>query len=237
MDLSKLPRLSQTPAPPPGTSPDAPPEPPVPRSEAQGFPVTPVGSPPVQGVPLFCRCGAQLPPGTRFCSNCGASFAEATGVRRAEPIGGMWIEAFMSVAVGLFLLFMVPATVKYYGHRWFGLNTGPFVDPFTNQPVDYATYTDGSRKLYRDLPNYWNDVAVTAFALVLILEGIVFAVVRNRWVILGTAVLTAIVTVGNLIYLVSTFSTMGFAPISALAVIFGILMAGYQFRMFFELRR
>src|SRR5688572_31525345 len=121
MDLSKLPRLSQTPPPPPGQNPDAPPEPPI--GSQHGFPVIPTGgqpagpqaAPAAVGVPLYCRCGAQLAPGMRFCSNCGAAFAEATGSRRAgDYVGGFWIEAFLSVGIGVFLLVMAPTGLSYW---------------------------------------------------------------------------------------------------------------------------
>ena len=226
MDLSKLPKLSQTP----------------PSANNAQTPADASDAAPAK-VELFCRCGAPITPGTNFCSHCGANYYEAVGGRggRArddyEGPGPLWIEAFLAIAVGLFLLLMIPGTMKYYGHRWFGINTGPFVDPFTNQPVDYATYTDGSRKLYVDLPNYWSDTAVSAFALVLILEGIVLVFFRNRWVVLTTALLTVAVTLGNLIYVCATFSTYGIAPFSMVAVIIGVLMAAYQFHYYKELSR
>ncbi len=230
MDLSKLPKFSQTPA--PGDNAAPLPEAGAPAASGSAAPAK---------VELFCRCGAPITPGTNFCSHCGANYYQAVGGRsraRADSEltgGGMWIEAFVSIAIGIFLLLFVPGTVKYYGHQWFGWNTGPFADPFTNQPVDYAMFTDGSKKLYRDMTNYWSDLAITAFAIALILEGIVFALIRNRWIILGTAILTVVVTLGNLMFVVTTYSTMGLAPISLLAVIFGVMMAGYQFMMFKEI--
>jgi uncharacterized protein YjeT (DUF2065 family) len=227
MDLSKLPKLSQTP----------------PSANNAQAPADATGAAPAK-VELFCRCGAPITPGTNFCSHCGANYYEAVGGRggRArddyEGPGPLWIEAFLAIAVGLFFLLMIPGTMKYYGHRWFGINTGPFVDPFTNQPVDYATYTDGSRKPYVDLINYWSDLAVSSFALVLILEGVVLVLFRNRWIILITAVLTVAVTLGNLIYVCATFSGgVGAFAFSMVAVIIGVLMAAYQFHYYKELSR
>jgi hypothetical protein len=233
MDLSKLPKFSQTPPPPAENG--------APLADAPANPAAGAQGGQAGKVELFCRCGAPITPGTNFCSHCGANYYEAVG-GRARPrdggefaAGGMWIEAFVSIGIGIFLLLFVPATIKYYGHQWFGLNTYPSFDPIENHPSDYVVYTDGTRKMYRDVPNYWSDLAVTAFAIVLILEGIVFAIIRNRWIILGTAVLTLAVTAGNLVYVVSTYSSMGLAPISALAVIIGVMMAGYQVMMFKEL--
>src|SRR6266700_989066 len=99
MDLSKLPKLSQTPPPPDNAAgPDA--------SASRA------GAPAQQKVELYCRCGAPITPGTNFCSHCGANYYEAVGGRAqprardadAGPGGGTWLEACFSIAVGLFPL-------------------------------------------------------------------------------------------------------------------------------------
>src|SRR5688500_7991464 len=118
MDLSKLPRLSQTPPPPPGQNPDAPPEPPI--GSQHGFPVIPTGGQaaapgaptPVASATLFCRCGAQLAPGMRYCSNCGADMAEALEYRPAGRGMGMGPEAWISIALGVILLLATPAAPR-----------------------------------------------------------------------------------------------------------------------------
>src|SRR5689334_12641205 len=100
MDLSKLPKLSQTP---PSTN------------NAEGSP-DPTGATPAK-VELFCRCGAPITPGTNFCSHCGANYYEAVGARGRsaggdyEGPGPLWIEAFLAMAVGLFLLLMIPGAM------------------------------------------------------------------------------------------------------------------------------
>ena len=67
-------------------------------------------------------------------------------------------------------------------------------------------------------------MAITAFALALILEGIVLAVVRNRWMVLVSTLLIAGVTLLNLWYVIASMTrvspitrqTYGFPPLSAL---------------------
>ena len=258
MDLSKLPRLSQTPPPPPGQNPDAPPEPPI--GSQHGFPVIPTGAPSAgtpaasAGVPLFCRCGAQLVPGVRFCSNCGADYAEATGLRRGGgEFGGFWVEAFLSIGIGVFLLLMSPQGLSYWKAKLTGGTFAPYNHPTDpNQRVDYIQMQNMQTQAvtqhrYRDLlSGFWSDTAVTAFALALILEGIILAFVRNRWVILISGLLIAAVAVLNLWVVIQGYRTAnptasvvgqvyGLFPMSALAVIFGVMMAGYLIRLFAEL--
>src|SRR5688572_21070588 len=100
MDLSKLPKLSQTPPPPPADN-----AAPVGVGDAGAVGQAGAGAGPK--VELFCRCGAPITPGTNFCSNCGANYHEATGGRSRGAAGldggGMWVEALISLAFGLFL--------------------------------------------------------------------------------------------------------------------------------------
>lgn len=240
MDLSKLPKLSQTPPPPDNAAPGA--------DASAGAPATPK-------VELYCRCGAPITPGTNFCSHCGANYYEAVGSRGSSGAsdlggGGMWIEAFLSIAVGLFLLLMAPTGIKYLSATLTGKPFTPYLHP--TDPgvyVDYQRYQDPTTGAitdykYTDLFNaYWSDMSVTTFALALILEGIVLALVRNRWAVLACALLVVAVTLFNLWYLCASYTrvspitktTYGFPPITAIAVIFGVVMAGYQFRMYTEL--
>jgi hypothetical protein len=250
MDLSKLPKLSQTPAPPP----------PPPLAATSDAPTAaPVVTP--QAVELFCQCGAPVVAGTNFCAHCGASYRDVlrgsggTPTRDASATGrdapaGLWVEAFFSVAMGLFLMMMAPNGIKC---MWATIQGKAFT-PYPNGPdawVDYEDYRDPqteviSRYFYRDrFEHFWSDRCVTMFALALILEGIVLAFVRNRWVVLASAGLIIAVTLLNLWYVVASMTRVspitrqpyGLPNLSALAVIFGVVMAGYQLVLFNDLRR
>jgi hypothetical protein len=237
MDLSKLPKLSQTPPP---------------ADNAAG-PAPTAGSA-APKVELFCRCGAAIMPGTNFCSHCGANYYEAVGGRGGERSlsggGAMWIEAFLSIAVGLFLILIAPNGIKYLSATLSGRAYTPYAHPTDpNQHVDYLRYQDPATGVitdytYRDMFDaYWSDMAVTTFALALVLEGIVLALVRSRWIVLLSALLIAVVTVFNLWYVIASYTrinpitrqTYGLAPTSAIAVIFGVVMTGYQLMLFKEL--
>lgn len=241
MDLSKLPKFSNTPAPPPQT-PEA--------------PAKPLGG----EVELFCQCGAPISKGTNFCSHCGAPYHQAVGGipdRTAHDDysrSSMLVEAFLCIAVGLFLIFMASNGIKYYTAKLTGGTFAPFLPPPGYPPesrVDFLRYKNLSTQVetdyrYRDLfDHFWNDTAITAFALALILEGIILAFVRNRWIILLGALLIAAATLLNVWYVFASFTrvspisgaTYGFPPLSFIAVIFGVIMTVYQVRMFADLRR
>ena len=245
MDLSKLPKLSQTPPPPadnaaPAVTGNA--------TVGQGL----AGAPKVE---LFCRCGAPITPGTNFCSNCGANYYEATGGRsRGGAVidgGGMWVEALISLAFGLFLLMMSPGGIKYLSATVSGKPYTPYAHPSEpGQFVDYKRYENTTTGVitdykYRDMFDaYWSDMVLTAFALVLILDAVVLAFVRNRWAILVAAMLTTAATLLNLWYVVASYSrtnpitgqSYGLAMLSMMVVIAGVAMAGYQWRAFADAR-
>jgi hypothetical protein len=246
MDLSKLPKLSQTPPPPA--------EPAAPPAVGSGA-TTPPTAPALE---LFCRCGAPITPGTNFCSHCGASYQDATGGRaRRETAGldggGMWVEALLSVAFGLFLLLVAPHGIQYLSSTMMGKPFTPYDAPQGegSEKVDFLRYQDTTTGVitdykYRDMfEAYWSDMVVTAFALVLIFDGIVMAIVRRPWAMLLAGVLIAIATLLNVWYVVASYTrtnprtggVYGLPIMSMMAVIAGIAMAGYQFRAFADSRR
>ena len=133
MDMSKLPKFSQTPAPPP-------PEQPM-MDQANPGPL----SAPAQAAPAVA----------------------------ARPGNGP--EAWISIGIGVILLLITPNTLAYFSSKIFHTKFEPFVDPTRPFPAkcDFIMYTDGTKIFYRDMTAFWSDLAVTAFALTLILDGFV----------------------------------------------------------------
>lgn len=214
MDLSKLPRLSNTQQPagqPPADSP---------APSADPASLQPSASPdPVQ----FClACGAPLRVGARFCDGCGA---KVRGAPRPEVFVGAGIEAWISIGVGLFLLLLSPRMAQWVSHRLFGTHFSPFQLP------------DGTIVPYTQVPEFWSDLGPTLFALALIVDGLVLAFLRKSWALWAALSLTAVATLYNLYYFISSYATYGFAAMSALAVIFGVAVAAYQWSMIQMLRR
>lgn len=180
MDISKLPKLSQSPPPPP---------------QASEQPENQDGAP---------------------------RRAEAidydTGRRGQEPIS--LAEIWISLAVGAILLFMFPTMLKYVSSRLFGTAFVPFQMP------------DGTVVPYpRVYPQFWSDLCITLFALVLILEAITLAFVRNRPLVLIAFATTVVATALNLWFVLATFAKYGAPLVSLLAVAFGVYIAIYQWRL------
>ncbi len=161
MDLSKLPKLSETPKPPDNTPPATDPPPPEPTSA--GF------------------------------------------------------EAWLSIAIGLFLLLMYPRFLQWLSHQLFGTYFGEIT--LNNQVVSYT-----------QIPEFWMDLGPVLFGLVFILEGLVMAFIRRPALIAICLALTALATLYNLIYLVASYSRFGLAPVSFLAVAFGFYICMYQWK-------
>ena len=69
------------------------------------------------------------------------------------------------------------------------------------------------------------------FGIVLIVEGIALVLARKRAVVWGAFVLTVIATAYNIIYLITSYSQHGLALVSALAGLFGVYIAMYQWKM------
>jgi hypothetical protein len=193
MDMSKLPRLSQSPRPP-----DAADEPTAPAAPAAPPPAT----------------------------------AAAPTYAAHDAVGSL-AEAWISLAIGALLLFFVPYTLQYASSKLFGTSFVPFADPTRPFPArcDFIMYNDGTKIFYRDLPNYWSDMAVTAFAIVLILDGLILLLARRRGFVAVAFVFTLLATAGNLVWLIGSYSQYGFAMLSALAVIFGVYIALYQWKL------
>jgi hypothetical protein len=219
MDLSKLPRLSKTDAPPPAD----PPAPGGPNPPPGGFePVmAATTSAPAAG---YCACGAPLGAGARFCDSCGAR-VESAGAAPTRPLEyrgpdvGVGAEIWISVAVGALLLLMQPRLFQFLSHRLFGTFFSPYIDSQTGAEVPYTAQMD-----------FWSDLGITLFALALILEGVAIGFARKRWVVKGAFGLTVLTTFYNLGYLVTTFGR-GIAILSAFAVAFGVYIALVQWKM------
>jgi hypothetical protein len=210
MDLSKLPRLSNTTTPPPSNDPDPAPPPPD---------LVPTTSAPTAG---YCACGAPLRAGARFCDSCGSPVAAAaTFAQPRDTDAGTGAEVWLSIAIGLLLILMSPRIWQYY------LMPGSFTWTFND--------ADGNPLPYRQTTFFWSDLGIALFALVLILEGLAIAFARRRWVVAAAFGLTVLTTVYNLAYLLYTFN-QGVAILSAFAVAFGVYIAIFEWRLLRELR-
>jgi hypothetical protein len=192
MDMSKLPRLSQT------NRDDAPT--PI-TGDAASTTTTPPPSP--------------------------SGAADSDYGARNRPLDfepGVGGEVWISIAVGVILLLMFRRLPQYVSHVLFGTFFAPYAMP------------DGTEVPYTSTGDFWSDLGVTGFALVLILEGVALAVGRKRpGVVLFALVLTVLTTLYNLGYLITTINR-GLPLVSAFAVAFGVYIALYQWGLLRAMR-
>ena len=190
MDLSKLPRMSQTPAPPPPAADENAP-PPIAPAYDEGRATRGVAAP--QSAPSELGVG-----------------------------GGA--EAWLSIAIGAILLLIFRRLLQYISHLLFGTYFAPYVMP------------DGTQVPYTSQLDFWSDLGVTAFALVLIVDGILIGLGRSRPKFVAFAFgLTVLATLYNLGYLVMTLN-QGLPLVSVFAVAFGVYIALIQWKMLQAIR-
>lgn len=133
---------------------------------------------------------------------------------RPEPAGLM--EAWLSLGIGAILLLIQPNLLKYL----FGVEV-PTITTNAGQTVPYL------QSVF-----FQSDLAVTAFALVLIVEGLIIAFTPHPALVLVALVFTILATLWNLLYLITTYSTYGLPLLSAFAVVFGGFIASYEWRVY-----
>jgi hypothetical protein len=183
------------------------------------------------------NCGAPLAPASKFCNSCGAriAFGGTGGSDSAagDAPTGAGVEAWISIGVGLFLIFMQPRFFQWASSRMFGTSFAEFGTNETVEDPATGVLTEVFRAVpYTTVPEFWMDLGPALFAVVLILDGIVLAFVRKRAVVALAFGLTVLATVYNLGYVVVSMSkSQGFAPLSFLAVLFGGFMCYYQWQM------
>jgi hypothetical protein len=244
MDISKLPRMSKTDTPP--NDPAAPDQPAPPPS---AFPVVnPAAPQPVAPIPFvtasaWCpNCGAPLQAASKFCNSCGARIGAPD---EGGGGGGMGVEGWISIGVGLFLIFMAPMGFQYWSAKLMGKEFRPYAPPVSiesTEKVGFLRYENSETGAitdvyYRDTAEFWSDSAVATFAVVLILDGIVIAFFRKRAIVAITFALTLAATLFNLGWLINSFAKgYGFPPISFLAVLFGGFMCYHQWQLLQWLR-
>jgi hypothetical protein len=137
----------------------------------------------------------------------------------APSTGGSHLgEAWLSIGVGAFLLFFEPRFLQWASSRLFHTAFNEFLDG------------NGAVVPYPTVPEFWSDLGITLFGLVLILDGILLFTHQRTLVWIAFA-LTVITTALNLWWMIGSYSTFGFAPISFLAVIFGGYIASSQWRI------
>jgi hypothetical protein len=240
MDLSKLPRMSHTPSPPPPNPAETAPQP-VPPDAAFPVIVPPTAS---EAAPVHCnQCGAANPAGSRFCSGCGNEFRAAAAVAYAEGhfdrSPGIGAEVWLSAILGVILMlvgmsFAKWALVSMAGATYdTGLTWGAPIPDQPNQhaegsPIGYWELSDGVTAL--------QDMAIFLFGLAMVLEAVVLVVVHSRVrskrpLLFFALAITLIATALNLIVAGKLFAASVLPFLSLLCVGFGGYIAAYEWKL------
>jgi hypothetical protein len=195
MDLSKLPKLSRT------SENQAPPSSqPLSSEHTPQVPdaeLAPVGQPPIA-----------RPPRDYFTGGGSIGLAEA------------WI----SIALGIFVLFIFPSTIRYVH------SPAAFEQ---NYPV---TDEQGNTIPYPKSVIFWTDLGVTVFAVALILEGLALAAARKVGPLWVAFVVTVLAAIFNVIVIAHAFPINGFQPFCGIGVVVLGYMALTQWRLISFLR-
>jgi hypothetical protein len=208
MDLSKLPRLSKTETPPPSTD--------APTGDAAQTPASP---PPASAARPCPECQAPLRAGARFCDSCGMPVRSRSG-----PEAGGGPEAWISVALGVILLFMFPNFVKYAMH------------PHNTTAIDAVDMQTGASIPYATSALIWPDLGVTLFAVVLLVEGALMLLTPSRLLTAVCLALSACAAAFNIWVIARSYPVIGFQIVCSLAVAFCIYICLYQWKVFQGLR-
>jgi hypothetical protein len=236
MDLSKLPRLSKTDAPP---APDAAASEPAPPG-ARGFDPVLTTSAPAAG---YCRCGAPLRLGARFCDSCGApvdpGVSPPVASYASAPIRtdvGVGAEVWLSAIIGAVLMLIG----KSFGGWLIAAMTGRAYDTGATWAVGERT---GQPVAYWDLEGYaaLNDSAIFLFGFAMVLEALVLALLNTRFrhkvgLVTTALVITVAATALNLFATAKLLSANVMPLWSLLAVGFGGYIAVFEWRLLQQLR-
>jgi hypothetical protein len=183
MDLSKLPKLSNTPenqSPPPSHS--MPPD---------SFDSLPPGSFPLRQPP-----------------------APAIGLA----------EAWISIGLGILILFIFPNTLKFIH------------SPAQFQQDNPVTDAQGNTLPYMQSIFFWTDLGVTVFAAALIFEGIILALARKIAPLCFAFAMTCFAALFNCFVIIRAYPINGFQIFCGIAVVVLGYMALTQLRLIHLLR-
>ena len=212
MDLSKLPRMSNTP--------------PTPVEPAASAHPASAGAnpppPPAEATFLCPNCASVLRVGARFCDKCGVQLVQ----RNAAGQVGLGAEAWISIAMGVILLLFLHRPIEYWHTR---SHPEQFTWTFNDK--------DGNPITYPQSAFFLPDVAFCAFCAVMIFEGVAMLAARRAPAALLVAFILLVLTSGfNLIALAASYKEIGFQIFPALAIAFGIYLAIFQIGLYRSLR-
>jgi hypothetical protein len=128
-------------------------------------------------------------------------------------------EAWISIAMGIILLWAFPDTFRF------------FSDPTTFQQSNPVTDGNGNSIAYIHSVFFWPPLGVTIFAVTLIVEGAVLAFAARQPLLLAVFALTLAAAAFNLFVIAHVYDLMGLQILPALGVAILVYMAITQWRI------
>jgi hypothetical protein len=128
-------------------------------------------------------------------------------------------EAWISIALGVLLLFIFPNTISYLR------------SPGDNTWSNFATDAQGNAISYPHSAFFWQDLGVTVFAAALILEGIALAAARKIGPLWVAFVVTVLAAIFNVIVIAHVQPLIGFPIFCGVGVVILGYMAFTQWRL------
>ena len=147
-----------------------------------------------------------------------------TSFQYKESLPGL-AEGWISIALGVILLFMFPNTISYVR------------SPAAFEQANPVTDAQGNSMRYVQTAFFWTDLGMTIFSGVLIVEGVLLAFLRKSGPIYIAFGLTVAAALFNLLVTIHVYSLIGFPIYCALAVAVAGYMALTQWRLIEILRR
>jgi uncharacterized protein YjeT (DUF2065 family) len=191
MDMSKLPRMSQTPPPPPPEPSDAA------AADDEGRATHGVAA-----------------------GHSQSTYRQEVGYATEPPPS--FAEGWISIAIGLILLFVFP---NFW--QWLISKVSSYKPPF----LPITDMNTGAEIPYTQSIFFFGHLCVFAFALVLIIDGLILFTRRPALLMFAFA-FTVISTAMNFFHVANeTMQGRGFPLVSALAFAFGVYIAIFQWKL------
>ncbi|MGA2440495.1 MAG: hypothetical protein ABSH08_06030 [Tepidisphaeraceae bacterium] len=134
-------------------------------------------------------------------------------------------EAWISIALGVLLLFIFPNTLSYIH------SPAAFEQNITSFDAQ------GNTIHYVQSPFFWTDLGVTVFAIALIVEGIVLAAARKIAPLIFAFCLTVLAALFNVAVIAHVYSVIPFPVFCGIGVVVLGYMAMTQWRLIGMLRQ
>jgi len=148
--------------------------------------------------------------------------ARVTYYSAASAIG--WAEAWISIGLGVLLLFIFPNTIRYVHSPTLFEQNFPVTD------------AQGTTIPYPKSVFFWTDLGVTVFAGALVLEGIALAAARKVGPLIAAFAVTVGAVIFNVIVIVHVQPITGFPLFCGVGVVVLVYMALTQWRLIQALR-